>query len=219
MTTATRKSSPNGFDITVRPDRFEDPLKWRKPAQIFVNSMSDLFHREISDRRLVQIWGVMLRADHHTYQILTKRPHRMVQKIGQLSLGLPDHIWLGVSVENQEFAYNRIPELLRLETESRFISAEPLLAAVNLVPWIADLGWVICGGESGPNRREMSYGWARAIRDDCARAGVPFFYKQGNGRKAGSDTILDGRQHQEFPERMRRDAVVSAPVATQLQLG
>ena len=124
---------PVGFDVDLRPHKLRDPIKWRKPARIFVNSMSDMFHREIPDHYLQQIWGVMVEADWHVFQVLTKRPHRMIQKIQDLCLPMAPNIWLGVSVETQEFADNRIPELLKVERPSlRFISVEPLLGDVDL---------------------------------------------------------------------------------------
>ena len=198
---------PIGFEVQLRPDRIRQPIGWRKPALIFVNSMSDLFHRDIPDHYLSQIWQTMLAANQHQYQVLTKRPHRMAHKIRELRLQVAPHIWLGVSVENHEMAESRIPELLSVEGPGvRFISAEPLLATVDLSKWLPrpgsigqKLDWVIVGGESGPNRRPMELGDARILRNQCRAAGVPFFFKQGNALRPGQDDVLDGVRHQEIP--------------------
>ena len=192
---------PNGFDVTLWPTRLEHPIKWTAPKHIFVNSMSDLFHKDIPDEFLAQIWDVMLKADHHIYQILTKRAHRMAHKIKELGLPLRDHIWLGVSVENQDMADSRIPALVGIGSAVPWISAEPLIAPVDLGTYLGPEGlkWVVCGGESGPKRRHMEYDWARAIRDQCKEAGIAFWYKQGNHRRADRDKYLDGKLHQDYP--------------------
>ena len=145
------RAFPVGFDVQLRPHKLLDPLRWKKPARIFVNSMSDLFHRDIPKDHLVQIWDTMVMADWHIYQILTKRPHRAAHLIGELELPLPEHIWIGTSVENQVFADNRIPALLSIEAPVRWLSCEPLLGPLSLAPWLAHGGiqWVIDGGESG----------------------------------------------------------------------
>lgn len=193
------KAFPDGFDVTLRPHKLREPLSWRKPARIFVNSMSDLFHRKIPDDYLRQVWDTMLAADHHIYQILTKRAERMRQKIEDLNLELAAHIWLGVSAENQKFADSRIPSLVRIDPEVRFVSAEPLLGPIDFTRWCGQLDWIIVGGESGSPRRPMDYDWARSIRDQCAEADVAFFYKQGNAFRPGQDTQLDGLKYEEFP--------------------
>ena len=192
---------PDGFDLTLRPHRLDEPLRWREPARVFVNSMSDLFHRDIPDDYLRQVWDVMLRADHHTYQVLTKRAHRMVHKIRTLDLPTPPHIWLGVSAENQQMADNsRIPPVLELPATTRWVSAEPLLGPLDLGEYIDRLQWLVVGGESGPGRRPMDYQWARDPRDQCEAAGLAFFYKQGNALPPGEDAQLDGRVCQEMPD-------------------
>ena len=148
------KAWPDGFDLTLRPHRLDEPLRWREPARVFVNSMSDLFHRDIPDDYLRQVWDVMLRADHHTYQVLTKRAHPMVHKIRTLDLPTPPHIWLGVSAENQQMADNsRIPPLLELPAAVRWVSAEPLLGPIDPGRYIDRLQWLVVGGEIGPGRR------------------------------------------------------------------
>ena len=191
-------SWPQGFDVTLRPRRLDEPLRWREPAYLFVNSMSDLFHKNIPDDYLRQVWDVMLQADHHTYQVLTKRAHWMAYKIRTLSLPLPAHIWLGVSAEDQRMADSRISCLLELPAAVRWVSAEPLLGPIDLFGFIEKVDWVVVVGESGSGRRQMDYDWARSLRDQCIGAGVPFFYKQGNAHRPGGDDELDGRVHQEM---------------------
>ena len=197
---------PVGFDLQLRPHKLDDPLKWREPRMIFVNSMSDLFHRGIPDEYLMRVWDRMVRADRHTFQVLTKRAHRMEHKIRTLELPTPPHIWLGVSAENQAMADSRIPALLRIPAPVRFVSAEPLLGPLDLTRymWLASVSplgihWCIVGGESGPGRRPMEYGWVRDLRDQCLLHDVAFFFKQGNGFRPGEDRQLDGRTWDEFP--------------------
>ena len=195
-----RVNFPNGFEVQLRPHRLREPTKWKTARRIFVNSMSDLFHRDIPDDYLAAVWETMLQVDRHVYQVLTKRPHRMAHKIASLGLPTPRHIWLGTSVENQRFADSRIPALTSIGAPVRFISAEPLLGPLDLEPWTEELSWVIVGGESGPSRRPMNYDWARSLRNQCLAAGVPFFYKQGNAFRSGQDRVLDGRAWDEYPE-------------------
>lgn len=198
------KTFPNGFDVTLHPERLGQPLHWRKPRRIFVNSMSDLFHEDIPADFIQSVWDVMVEADWHTYQILTKRPERMLAVVPHLRYpigtkwmdGPAVHIWLGVSCEDQATADLRIPLLLQVPAAIRFLSCEPLLAPVSLEafqPFTGALNngyraargilgghihWVIVGGESGPGARPMHPAWVRSIRDQCLAAGVPFFYKQ-----------------------------------------
>jgi len=239
-----------------------DPLKWKRPRRIFVNSMSDLFHENVTDEILCAVFKVMCEAKRHTFQVLTKRPARMLDFISRLNSKTRDfgplwpntwpqrHIWLGVSVENQAAADERIPLLLQTPAAVRFISAEPLLGPVSL-RWkdsvgfgnahprhlhpvadangrvvtdeydgLRELDWVICGGESGTGARPMHPDWARALRDQCSAAGVPFFFKQWGewlpdagweagrtnyaqfarvGKKAAG-ALLDGVEWKQFPE-------------------
>ena len=201
---------PNGFDVQLRQHRLLEPYKWKTPSRIFVNSMSDLFHKEIPDSYLIQIWGIMEGADWHTFQVLTKRPHRMAQKIKDLGLPTLPNLWLGVSVENQMYAENRIPSLLSIPGDFvRWISAEPLLGPLNLIPWLLDLRWVVDGGESGPGRRPAEVAWFRSIKDQCLGSRVPYLHKQGNANRPGEDRVLDGRTWDEYPrttyERSREE--------------
>jgi len=166
---------------------------------IFVNSMSDLFHRAIPDEYLRRIWETMMDADQHIYQVLTKRPHRAARKVERLGLELRPHVWMGVSVENQRLAESRIPALLELGAPVSWLSCEPLLGPLDLSEWLDDIDWVVDGGESGQRRRPADVDWFRAVRDQCYSRGVPYFHKQGNSARAGEDRELDGRTWDEYP--------------------
>ena len=197
-------------DVQCHEDRLEQPLHWRKPRRVFVNSMSDLFHDDVSYDFIRQVWYRMLGAPElsspHIFQVLTKRPERMQEIVTLLArnVGSGNNIWLGVSAENQETADERIPLLLQTPAAVRFVSCEPLLGALVLSPvWIADiwptggktLHWIICGGESGPNARPMNPDWARSLRDQCKAAHVPFFMKQ----MAKKAPIPDDLMVREYP--------------------
>lgn len=203
---AGTKAYPFGFAVTLQPERLGQPFRWRKPRRIFVNSMSDLFHDDIPDDYIAQVFSVMAQTQRHTYQILTKRPARMRSLLsrpefiwprvwGPISPDMPDiayrtwplpNVWLGVSTENQQWADIRIPTLLDTPAAVRFISAEPLLGPISLIRWLnggfgnvsPDLHWVIVGGESGAGARMMSPDWARDLRDECVAADVPLLFKQ-----------------------------------------
>jgi protein gp37 len=162
-----------GFDLTLRPERLSQPLDWRKPKLIFVNSMSDLFHEDVPTQFIQDVFETMRKAHWHTFQVLTKRPERL-SSIAEI-LPWPDNVWMGVSVENQRFAW-RIDELRRVPAAVRFLSCEPLLGPLKLN--LEGIDWVIVGGESGPKARPMRADWARDIRDRCRDAGVAFFFKQ-----------------------------------------
>lgn len=204
-----------GFDVVLRPDRLDLPLKWQKPQRIFVNSMSDLFHDEVPDSFIQAVFTTMAQATRHTFQILTKRPQRMQAllsswKADGLTLRsgcgaqLPN-VWLGVSVEDQAAADERIPLLLQTPAVVRFLSCEPLLGPVEIIGqahqeaiWGSvpegslfrqHLHWVICGGESGPKARPMHPAWARSLRDQCQNAGVPFFFKQWGDHFKRKDSL------------------------------
>ena len=196
-----QKGFPEGFGLTIRRERFDQPRRWRKPRRIFVNSMSDMFIAGVPDEDLIAVWKVMVEEDRHTYQILTKRPGFAKAKIDRLDLPLPPHIWLGVSVEDQERADIRIPALLQIPAPVQFLSCEPLLGLLALGGYLEGSGitWVIDGGESGTVRRPADPDWFRAIRDSCLRHGVPYFHKQGNDRFPGKDRELDGVTWDEVP--------------------
>jgi protein gp37 len=187
----------SGFDLTLRPGMLLRPEQWRKPRRIFVNSMSDLFHRDVPDEYVDRVFEVMERVDHHIYQVLTKRPERMRRFLQSryLARRAPANIWLGVSVESNEYAW-RADMLRDTPAALRFLSMEPLIGATNRVSLI-DIHWVIVGGESGPRHRPMDIAWAREIRDRCKESGIAFFFKQWH--KAGTGRQLDGRTWDEMP--------------------
>jgi len=192
-----------GFDIRQWPARLDQPARWRKPRMVFVNSMSDLFHKEVDRSFVDQVFDTMEFVDRHIYQILTKRSsrmrsyleHRYAEKLA------PSHIWCGVSVEDQSAAA-RIRHLQAAPAAVRFLSLEPLLGPVNGID-LKGISWVIVGGESGPNARPMRSEWVYEIRDYCAKVDVPFFFKQWGGRtpKAGGRT-LDGMEHNAMPTHL-----------------
>jgi protein gp37 len=242
--------------VTTHPDRLDLPLRWRKPRRIFVNSMSDLFHKDVPDQYIAHVFAVMALAQRHTFQVLTKRHARTrsllsrpdwrdmvldravehlelnadaIDYLERLLWPLPN-VWLGVSVENQQWADTRIPALLDTPAAVRWISAEPLLGPIDIAEATRDrrfschacefgmegdcnahrverLDWVVVGGESGPGARPMAPNWARSIRQQCDRAGVPFLFKQwgahdATGKRVGKKAAgrgLDGRTHDGYP--------------------
>ena len=195
-----------GFDLRLVPAKLAEPLKWRSPRMVFVNSMSDLFHERVSDDYIVAVCRVMARANWHTYQVLTKRSKRMRDMLrGPLGfVAAEPHVWWGVSVENRRHGLPRVEHLRDAPAGLRILSVEPLLE--DLGPFdLAGIGWVIAGGESGPGARPMDARWVMAVRDLCQAAGVPFFFKQWGGvRKAKSGRLLDGRTHDEIPPHPSR---------------
>ena len=162
-----------GFDLQLRRERLSQPLRWKKPRTIFVNSMSDLFHPDVPDEYIREVFEVMRIADHHRFQVLTKRSERLAEMAD--SLPWPRNVWMGVSVENQRFV-SRVDDLREVPAAVRFLSCEPLLGELDLD--LTGIDWVIVGGESGPGARPMSPEWALSVRDQCAVADVPFFFKQ-----------------------------------------
>jgi protein gp37 len=190
-----------GFDLRVVPEKLADPIRWSKPKKIFVNSMSDLFHEDVPDEYIEKVCRVMLAAKWHTYQILTKRAHRMAELLkGKLRIAADaEHIWWGVSVENRKHGLPRIEKLRSAKPKVAFLSIEPLLEDLGAID-LSGIHWVIVGGESGPGARAMRPEWARKIRSACQTLGIPFFFKQWGGvRKRESGRRLDGRLYDEFP--------------------
>ncbi len=191
----------NGFDLTVRPARLKQPLQWRLPRRIFVNSMSDLFHKEVPVTFIDSIFETKEQADWHTYQVLTKRSSLLVRYLrrrygeGQA----PPHIWLGVSVEDKRNTV-RLMHLKVAQASVKFVSFEPLLAAVGSID-LKGIDWAIVGGESGPHARPMAEEWAVEIRDQCHRDKVAFFFKQWGGfRPKSGGRLLKGREWNEYPK-------------------
>jgi len=187
----------SGFDLALRPKMLDRPASWRAPRRIFVNSMSDLFHQGVNDRYISEVFDRMEAVDRHTYQLLTKRPERMRRFIraryGVRSV--PEHIWLGVSVENSDYAW-RVDFLRSINVPIRFISAEPLLGPLDCVSLLG-IAWVIVGGESGNGHRLMNSAWVRSLRDRCADSDIPFFFKQWHKKDTGRE--LDGQTWDELP--------------------
>ncbi len=189
-----------GFDLTLRPERLDQPLKWRRPRLIFVNSMSDLFHKDVPWDFVDKVFDTMEEARWHTFQVLTKRSSLMATYLERrYGVGRgPRHIWCGVSVEDAA-AVARLGHIRRAAAGTRFLSIEPLLGAMGLID-LSGIDWVIVGGESGPGARPIRLEWVREVRDQCLAQNVPFFFKQWGGfrpKTGGRD--LDGRVWSEFP--------------------
>jgi len=191
----------DGFNLKLQHDVVTEPLSWKKPRLVFVNSMSDLFHDEVPLSYLKRVFEVMTEAHWHVFQVLTKRSERL-EETAEL-LPWPPNVWMGVSVENEDYSY-RIDHLKRVPAAVRFLSIEPLLGPINNLS-LTCIDWVIVGGESGPFARFVDPNWVRGIRDECISAGVPFFFKQWGGtRKSTTGRTLDGRTWDELPKRIQR---------------
>jgi len=190
-----RTSGP-GFAVTEHPDALNLPRQWASPRVVFVNSMSDLFHARVSTAFIEQVFGLMNDTPRHTYQLLTKRPQRVARLAH--SLPWPANVWMGVSVETLDQAW-RLDSLREVPAAVRFVSAEPLLGPLPGLT-LGGIHWLIAGGESGPRHRPMDANWVRDVRDQCAGAGVPFFFKQWGGRTPKANgRLLDGRLHNDYP--------------------
>jgi protein gp37 len=207
-------------NVVLRPDRLSQPLKWRQPRMVFVNSMSDLFHELVPDQFIADVFEQMGLAGHHVFQVLTKRPERMRDLLDsgawRKATGISEwplsNVWLGTSIENRHFLH-RADALRETWAAVRFISAEPLLGPLS--PATPDdygedtiggldlrgIDWLIAGGESGPKRRSMNLDWVRDLRDAAVLNGTAFFYKQGNGFRPGMNRLLDGREWNEMPRQ------------------
>jgi protein gp37 len=192
-----------GFDLRTVPEKLGEPLRWGTPRMIFVNSMSDLFHKDVTDDYIVSVARVMTAANWHTYQVLTKRADRL-QSLLKSRLAFASaqkHIWWGVSVENRKHGLPRIDLLRQAPAQVRFLSIEPLLEDLGTID-LHGIDWVIVGGESGPGARRMEASWVRGIKAQCETAGVKFFFKQWGGvRKAETGRSLDGHTYSAFPDR------------------
>jgi protein gp37 len=193
-----------GFDLRLVPEKLAEPLRWKTPKMIFVNSMSDLFHKDVPDDYVESVVRVMERANWHTYQVLTKRSSRMrnlLQTRLHFASALP-HIWWGVSVEDRAHGLPRVEHLRQAPAAVRFLSVEPLLEDLGDIN-LQGIHWVIVGGESGPGARPMQKEWVLSIRDQCERMQIPFFFKQWGGvRKSKAGRDLDGKTFDGLPQRV-----------------
>jgi protein gp37 len=192
----------SGFDLTLRPERLLQPLEWKRPRMIFVNSMSDLFHKEIPRAHIAAVFDTMEKAQWHIYQVLTKRSSLLQKFINEryADRSVPPHMWFGVSVENEQ-ATSRIAHLQKARAAVRFLSIEPFIAPVGKL-CLDNIHWVIVGGESGPRARPMKPEWVIDIRNQCLAAKVAFFFKQWGGRspKTGG-RLLEGKEWNQFPAK------------------
>lgn len=192
----------HGFDLQLRPERIGQPLLWKRPRMIFVNSMSDLFHKDVPLEFTDRVFDAMEAAHWHTYQVLTKRSSLMRDFLRRRygDRPAPAHIWCGVSIEDSAAAA-RLRHLAGAPATIRFLSIEPLLGPVGKLD-LSGIAWVIVGGESGPGARPMAIEWVREVRDQCLASGTAFFFKQWGGlRPKSGGRELDGREWSEFPRR------------------
>ncbi len=191
----------NGFDLTLRPDRLTQPLRWRQPRMVFVNSMSDLFHKDVPKEFIGRVFDTMEVANWHTFQVLTKRSSLMRNFLRNRygTAPGPTHMWFGVSIEDGT-KLSRVRHLQEAPAGVRFLSIEPLIGPIGELN-LAGIDWVIVGGESGPRARRMERAWVRSIREQCKAAQVAFFFKQWGGlRPKSGGRKLDGREWNEFPK-------------------
>lgn len=190
-----------GFDLRLVPEKLGEPLRWKTPKRIFVNSMSDLFHPKIPTDYIVRVADVMIQARWHTFQVLTKRPDRMAEILnGPLAPAarLP-HIWWGVSVENKKHGVPRIAQLRKTRAKVKFLSVEPLLEDLGELD-LKGIRWMIVGGESGVGARPMREEWVASLKEQCQHSGIPFFFKQWGGRqKSRNGRLLQGRTYDDMP--------------------
>jgi protein gp37 len=186
----------HGFKVTLQGDVVDTPLHWKRPRMIFVNSMSDLFHKDVPADFITKCFAVMQQASQHTFQILTKRPERAAELAPRLPW--PGNVWMGTTVENADYV-NRIHCLVQIPAAIRFLSLEPLLGPIPRLP-LKGIHWVIVGGESGPAARPIEAGWVIQIRNQCTSQEVPFFFKQwGGANKSLAGRELEGRIWEEMP--------------------
>ncbi len=201
----------NGFRLTVHPHMLDIPLQWRRPRMIFVNSMSDLFHKDVPLNFILKVFEVMQQASQHRFQILTKRSERLAQLSPRLPW--PDNVWMGVTVENGDYVF-RIEGLKQTGAAVKFISFEPLIGPVSHVT-LKGIDWAIVGGESGPGARPMQHEWATDIRDQCLADGIAFFFKQWGGpNKKATGRTLDSTIWNEMPQSAMRRELSHARIST-----
>lgn len=190
----------NGFEVTLQPDVVDLPLHWKRSRMIFVNSMSDLFHKDVPTEFIADCFAVMQRASQHTFQVLTKRPERAAELAPNLPW--PNNVWMGTTVENADYIH-RIRSLAQIPAAVRFLSLEPLLGPLPRLP-LKGIHWVIVGGESGPGARPIEPNWVLQIRNQCIDRDVPFFFKQWGGvQKSRAGRELEGQVWAEMPRLMR----------------
>jgi protein gp37 len=199
----------NGFRVTLHEDTLNLPLTWKKPRQIFVNSMGDLFHKDVPIAFIRKVFATMQRADWHVYQLLTKRSERMLSLAPRLTW--PENLWMGVTCESSDYTY-RLEHLQAIPCAVRFVSMEPLLGSIKTFP-VNKIDWIIVGGESGPGARPMEKKWVYEIKERCDRYQIPFFFKQwGGSRRKDSGCLLDGKLYQEMPPLKSIDSVYALPL-------
>ena len=187
----------NGFKLTVHDDLIEAPLKWKIPRKVFVNSMSDIFHEELTDEIILRIFDTMNRASWHTFQVLTKRSERLRALASKINW--TDNIWMGVTIESQDYIY-RAEDLKSTDAKIKFISAEPLLSDLKGLN-LDDIDWIIVGGESGHHIRPIEEEWVIDLRKKTQEAHVPFFFKQWGGvNKKKNGRLLEGKTYDEYPQ-------------------
>lgn len=190
------KGYENAFEVTLHPEALEKPLRLKKSQMIFVNSMSDIFHDKVSDEFIFEIFDVMNRAHWHTFQVLTKRAKRL--EILSEKLKWADNIWMGVSIESNEYI-KRADSLRKCSAKTKFFSIEPLIGSVDKLDYTG-IDWVIVGGESGSGSREMKKEWVVDVRQKCEKQSIPFFFKQWGGvNKKANGKTLDGKIYTELP--------------------
>lgn len=188
----------NEFAVTVHKDLLEVPLDIKQPKMIFVNSMSDLFHKDIPDDIIIKVFETMNKAHWHTFQVLTKRPERVLEMDQAGLLKWSPNIWMGTTVENDKYV-DRIDKLRETKANIKFLSCEPLLGSLKVIS-LEEINWVIVGGESGPKSREMKKEWVLELKDLCEKDGVAFFFKQWGGiNKKKSGRMLDGKTYDQYP--------------------
>jgi|SRR5579859_2307951 len=213
----------DGFDLRLVPEKLAEPLRWRSPKKVFVNSMSDLFHERVPNSYIEQVVEVMLTGSWHTYQVLTKRAHLLSSfLVNHPKAADAEHIWWGVSVENRKHGLPRINHLRHAPAKVKFLSVEPLLEHLGTLD-LRGISWVIVGGESGRNARPIRREWVLDLRDQCKAANVPFFFKQWGGKnKSLAGRLLDNVTYDEYPKsktsdvpcRSERDRLIQITEAT-----
>jgi protein gp37 len=207
---------PNGFDLTLKPDALDIPLRWRQPRMVFVNSMSDLFHVDVPEAYIARVFEIMERCPQHVFQVLTKRAERLARLAARLPW--PPHVWMGVSVESDPYRW-RIDYLRRVPSAVRFVSAEPLLGPLEGLD-LSGIHWVIAGGESQSGARPCDLEWLRNLRDQCLHAGTAFFLKQLGGhpsKRGGDHAILDGAWWRQMPTSVQATSVSPEDVTHDLR--